>query len=34
VVIEGMGHDLPPALLPRLADEIAAHAGLPGTAVS
>jgi proline iminopeptidase len=34
VVIEGMGHDLPPALLPRLADEIAAHAGLPGAAVS
>ena len=31
VVIEGMGHDLPPRLLPRLADEIAAHAGLPGS---
>jgi len=29
-VIENMGHDLPPALLPRLADEIATHAGLPG----
>ncbi|UCG97614.1 MAG: alpha/beta hydrolase [Burkholderiales bacterium] len=30
VVIEGMGHDLPPALLPRLADEIASIADLPG----
>ena len=30
VVIEGMGHDLPPPLLPRIADEIAAVAGLPG----
>jgi len=30
VVIEGMGHDLPPALLPRIADEIARHAGLSG----
>jgi len=28
VVIDNMGHDLPPALLPRLADEIAAQAGL------
>jgi len=30
VVIEGMGHDLPPPLLPRIADEIAAIAALPG----
>jgi proline iminopeptidase len=30
VVIEGMGHDLPPPLLPRIADEVAAIAGLPG----
>ncbi len=30
VVIEGMGHDLPPQLLPRIADEVAAIAGLPG----
>ena len=30
VVIEGMGHDLPPALLPRIADEIASVAALPG----
>jgi proline iminopeptidase len=30
VVIEGMGHDLPPALLPRIADEIASIAALPG----
>ncbi len=29
VVIEGMAHDLPPALLPRIADEIAEHAALP-----
>jgi proline iminopeptidase len=28
VVVEQMGHDLPPPLLPRLADEIAAHMGL------
>jgi proline iminopeptidase len=28
VVIDGMGHDLPPALLARIADEIAAHVGL------
>ncbi len=27
VVIDEMGHDLPPLLLPRLADEIAAHMG-------
>ena len=32
VVVEGMAHDLPPALLPRLADEIAAHAGLSAAA--
>jgi proline iminopeptidase len=32
VVIETMGHDLPPLLLPRLADEIATHAGLAGAA--
>jgi len=32
VVIEGMGHDLPPAHLPRIADEIAAIAALPGRA--
>jgi proline iminopeptidase len=32
VVIEGMGHDLPPALLPRIAEEIAAHTGLAGAA--
>jgi len=25
-----MGHDLPPPLLPRIADEIAAIAALPG----
>lgn len=30
VVIEGMGHDLPPPLLPRIADEIAQVAALPG----
>jgi proline iminopeptidase len=30
VVIEGMGHDLPPPLLPRIADEIASIAALPG----
>ena len=30
VVVEGMGHDLPPALLPRIADEIASVAALPG----
>ena len=30
VVIEEMGHDLPPPLLPRIADEIAAIAALPG----
>lgn len=30
VVIDGMGHDLPPALLPRIADEIASIAALPG----
>ena len=30
VVIDGMGHDLPPPLLPRIADEIAAIAALPG----
>ena len=30
VVVEGMGHDLPPPLLPRIADEIAAIAALPG----
>jgi pimeloyl-ACP methyl ester carboxylesterase len=29
VVIEGMGHDLAPSMLPRLAAEIAAHIGLP-----
>jgi len=29
VMIEGMGHDLPPSMLPRLAGEIAAHIGLP-----
>jgi proline iminopeptidase len=28
VIVEGMAHDLPAALLPRLADEVAAHAGL------
>jgi len=33
VVVDEMGHDLPPALLPRLADEIAAHVGL-GPAVA
>lgn len=27
-IIDGMAHDLPPTLLPRLADEIAAHVGL------
>ena len=32
VVIESMGHDLPPALLPQIADEIAKHAGLPAGA--
>ncbi len=32
VVIEGMGHDLPPALLPRIADEIASIAALPARA--
>jgi pimeloyl-ACP methyl ester carboxylesterase len=32
VVIDEMGHDLPPALLPRLGDEIAAHLGLSGQA--
>jgi len=30
VVIDGMGHDLPPPLLPRIADEIAQIAALPG----
>lgn len=30
VIIEGMGHDLPPPLLPRIAAEIAAIAALPG----
>jgi pimeloyl-ACP methyl ester carboxylesterase len=30
VVIDGMGHDLPPPLLPRIADEIAAIATLAG----
>ena len=30
VIVEGMGHDLPPPLLPRIADEIAAIAALPG----
>jgi pimeloyl-ACP methyl ester carboxylesterase len=29
VMIDGMGHDLPPSMLPRLAGEIAAHIGLP-----
>jgi len=29
VMIDGMGHDLPPSMLPRLASEIAAHIGLP-----
>jgi pimeloyl-ACP methyl ester carboxylesterase len=28
VIVEGMAHDLPAALLPQIADEIAAHAGL------
>jgi proline iminopeptidase len=28
VLIDGMGHDLPPLLLPRIASEIAAHVGL------
>jgi pimeloyl-ACP methyl ester carboxylesterase len=32
VVIDGMGHDLPPALLPRIAAEIAVHVGLPDPA--
>lgn len=32
VVIDGMGHDLPPALLPRIAAEISAHTGLAGAA--
>jgi len=32
VVIEGMAHDLPPSLLPRIADEIAEHAALPAGA--
>jgi len=32
VVIDGMAHDLPPALLPRLADEIAAQMGVAATA--
>jgi len=31
LVIEGMGHDLPPPLLPRIADEIASIARLPGS---
>jgi proline iminopeptidase len=30
LVLDDMAHDLPPPLLPRLADEIAAHTGLPG----
>jgi proline iminopeptidase len=34
VVIDGMGHDLPPALLARLADEIATHVGLAPAAPS
>jgi pimeloyl-ACP methyl ester carboxylesterase len=34
VVIENMAHDLPPALLPRIADEIAALAGLPTASVA
>jgi hypothetical protein len=25
MVIEGMGHDLPPALMPRMLDAIASH---------
>jgi proline iminopeptidase len=29
VVLEGMAHDLPPSLLPRIAGEIARHAALP-----
>lgn len=32
VIIDGMGHDLPPRLLPRIAGEIAAIASLPGRA--
>ena len=33
-VIEGMGHDLPPPLLPRIADEVAAIGGPPGRSVA
>jgi proline iminopeptidase len=32
VIVEEMGHDLPPPLLPRLADEIATHASLNAAA--
>jgi proline iminopeptidase len=34
VVIENMGHDMPAPLLPRLADEIARHIGLPAPAAA
>jgi proline iminopeptidase len=33
-IVDGMGHDLPPTLLPRLADEIAAQMGLRASALN